>query len=229
MRTIKVRHIGKRLLFFCIVILVGISAYVLLVNIFTIDAIEVQGDGIGVDVNQQKLPKNLLFFPIAKITKQILLDNPLVESLTIQKKYPRVLILKVKARSGVANVVASTMSAVVDASGVIIGIDRPKDDIPTIEHNIFIGTIGSHITDEYILTALTFIEKVKSFVKIQKITNVNSDYLQAVFDKTDILFPQKTDMSKLADTLQTLLSGFRIKGTMPSTIDLRYDKPVVTY
>jgi len=206
-----------------------LTVYFILVNVFTITSIQVQGDGVQVLVNQDKLPKNILFFPIDVITKQILIDNPLIESLSIQKKYPHTLLLHIRVRTGIAYVKTGTMSALVDATGVIINFSLPTENIPVIERDIQLGNIGSHITDEYILSTVSFLKKVQSFVKIRKLTIEDEAFIRATYDKTDILFVQKTDSSKLASTLQTLLSGFRIKGNMPSTIDLRFDKPIVTY
>ena len=51
--------------------------------------------------------------------------------------------------------------------------------------------------------------------------------IRVEIQQLDIFFPQDGDIVEHIRTLQTLFTGFRIKGVLPAHIDLRFGKPVV--
>jgi hypothetical protein len=79
------------------------------------------------------------------------------------------------------------------------------------------------------VTALAFLNGTRDFLPIQTITIEDDSSLRAKSNTMDILFPQDGSMPAILATLQTLLSGFRIKGTLPTLIDLRFNKPMVKF
>lgn len=214
--------VGLAVSVFIIIASVGIN------RLFLISSIEVAGDGVDIVVDGAKLPKNLLFFPSDKIAAQLTQENPLVSHVSIRKKFPSTLVIVVTARVALA-VVRANASAIVDREGVVLSFESDAHGLPIIDVGVEPGLLGESIKDPKVVTTLTLLADSQSFAKIEKITNKNSTSLKATMNKTSILFTQNSNAQALASTLQTLLTGFRIKGTMPVLIDLRYDKPIVKF
>lgn len=226
------RNIGrgfKKRVVFLLLTLFGVLVYVIVTYVFVLRFVEVKGDGLGVVVNEHGLPKNLLFFPTDAIEKQILRDNPLIADIHIEKKYPNTLVISATQRVAVATITRGGVVAVLDGSGIILSFEDKNYQLPMLEFDVSPGPIGTALTDPNVQGALMFLVRTKSLLPIQKITNGEGSSLLAISDKTNILFAQQSDGQAIAATLQTLLSGFRIKGTLPTTIDLRFDKPIVKF
>ena len=88
---------------------------------------------------------------------------------------------------------------------------------------------GVKIFDRDVLASVNFIRETRSIVPIRDITMNDTMSLRAQRATMSIVFPQHADIPALVRTLQTVIAGFRIKGTLPTTVDLRFDKPVVTF
>ena len=80
-----------------------------------------------------------------------------------------------------------------------------------------------------VIQAIALISKTKSFIQWSRIESFETQSIRAKTGQTDILITQTSDLTYVRDTLQTLMEGFRIKGTMPKSIDIRFSKPVVQF
>ena len=80
-----------------------------------------------------------------------------------------------------------------------------------------------------VVQAVSLIKKTKTFIQWSFIEPYETQSIRARFGQTDIIITQTNDLSQVLDTLQTLMEGFRIKGTMPKSIDLRFGKPIVQF
>lgn len=198
-------------------------------TIFTIRRVEVSGEGIAIAVDQTKVPKNLLFFPIEQVTRQILKDYPLVGSVVMKKKYPSTLLITAVPRKPFTVVGVDGEIYTVDADGVVLSQYPNMTNMPFIR--IAAGPLqpGSVIADRNITAAIGFLRATAPIVAVSEVTPYDGSSLQARSETMSIVFPQHADMRTLARTLQTMISGFRIKGTLPTTIDLRFDKPVIKF
>ncbi len=197
--------------------------------IFTIRSVEVSGEGIAIAVDQAKLPKNLLFFPTDTVTQQILSDYPLVGSVVIKKKYPGTLVITAVPREPfvVAGVPPETYA--LDAQGVVLSQYPSAAGLPVIRILVPPLQPGDTVGDQRVAAAIRFLRETASFLSVFEVVAFDSTSLQAQAEGMSIRFAQDVDGAVLARTLQTLIAGFRIKGTLPQTLDLRFDKPVVTF
>lgn len=196
---------------------------------FQIKHIEVEGSGIQIQVNQQKIAKNLLFFPSETVAEEIMKQNPLVDHIVLQKKYPHTLIILASPRTPVARVMSQGIEWLIDKTNMILGPDNDVTQIPFIRISIPSVQIGRQVEDIRVKASVSFLNHVEPFLDIDTIEEFNSQWLVAKTKKTDILFPQSKDQRVVADTLQRVLSGFRIKGTIPRRIDMRFEKPAVVF
>jgi hypothetical protein len=89
--------------------------------------------------------------------------------------------------------------------------------------------IGEKITDPRVSAGISFITGMRDILSVSSISVEDERSLRAKCDKLDILFPQDGPIAPILATLQTLLSGFRIKGTLPTFIDLRFNKPIIKF
>ncbi|MBI4066715.1 FtsQ-type POTRA domain-containing protein [Candidatus Gottesmanbacteria bacterium] len=228
-RTVRSRKFG-RIVAFVIVILLVSGVFSWGVNaLFTIRSVEVAGVGIGIAVDQTKLPKNLLFFPVDEVRKQILKDYPLVGSVTVKKKYPGTLVITAIPRKPFAIAGVGRETYALDVDGVVLSQYPSQNDLPIISIAMLPMQPGSTVSDPAVMAAVRFLRETASVVAVSEITGFDASSLQARAESMSIVFPQNADILVLARTLQTITAGFRIKGKLPTTIDLRFDKPVVTF
>lgn len=198
-------------------------------TLFTIRNVEVAGEGVGVAVDQAKLPKNLLFFPVDGVTQQILKDYPLVGSVIIKKKYPSTLVITAVGRKPFAVAGIGSEIYLLDAGGVVLEQYPINTGLPTIRIAMPSAQPGVTISDPAVSAAVLFLRETVSIVPISDIIELDRSALQAQAESMSIVFAQQSDIPVLARTLQIMISGFRIKGKLPATIDFRFDKPVVTF
>lgn len=211
-------------------ILVSFTVYQLGNRLFQIKKIEVAGNGVNVIVDQNRIPKNLLFFPTEKLREQILKDNPLIAQVTFGKKLPHTLIIVAAMRIPIAQLNSLGGPTVIDREGIVLPPPNTSAAaLPVLKFPVKTADIGRPVADQQILASLSFIEKTKSFLTITAIEATDSASLRVITPKIDIFIPQDADVSQEAATLQTLVAGFRIKGNLPTKIDLRFDKPIISF
>lgn len=198
-------------------------------TVFTIRSIEVVGAGVGISVDPEKMPRNLLFFPVERVTNDLLRDYPTIATITMKKKYPGTLIIMATLRVPKAIVSTGNSTYAIDKEGVVLEEYPEKTLLPIIRIDVSPVSLGKRMADTRILAALSFLRETEGSIAITRITSGEGDTLQATDGVMNILFPQKSDIQAVARTLQTMLVGFRIKGALPASIDLRFDKPVVTF
>ena len=116
----------------------------------------------------------------------------------------------------------------VDREGVVLAETDKNDTLPKLSFDVGIRSIGSKIVDKRVLEVLRFLNALPEGISIESVTEKDSASIQATMGHTNIFLPQNSDLKVKAGTLQTIVMGFRIKGTLPTVIDLRFDKPIVT-
>lgn len=214
-----------------VIAILGVSAFLSwgINTLFTIRRIEVVGEGLHVSIDPQKMPRNLLFFPVERIKNDLLRDYPTIASISITKRYPGTLVIMATTRVPIAIVASENNSYTIDKEGIVLEEYPEKALLPVIRIDVPPITLGKRVTDTRITAALSFLLETEGSIAITMITSGEGDTLLATDGVMNILFPQTSDIQVVAHTLQTMLMGFRIKGALPASIDLRFDKPVVTF
>ncbi len=209
---------------------VCIVAFVMLINsLFSLQTVEVVGQDITIELNKKLLHTNLLFIPLDQVRKQLLKDYVLLSDVEIQKKYPHTIRIIPKLRLPIARLYTRDRIVIVDKEGWVVGDVQSQATLPSLEFDIAHVFTGMKIQDARVLASLTFLSALPYDMQIERITIHDNASLRATSDRIDIYIPHAADMKKIATTLQTLRTGFRIKGKLPVIIDLRFDKPVVTF
>lgn len=200
-----------------------------LARAFTITNIEVIGEGITIEVDAAKLPKNLLLFPVDKVSADLMRDNALVDHVVIIKKYPNTLQITAVARKPFVIAGIDGERYLLDEQGIVLKQYPADTGFPLIRIALTGGQPGVKISDPSVLAAVNFLRETQTFLSVREIRMHDTVSLRAQSTSMSILFAQHADMQVLVRTLQTVIAGFRIKGTLPTTVDLRFDKPVVSF
>jgi hypothetical protein len=229
-RAIFLRKFGKVLGYVVVFCLFSVAVYWIVIRQFTVTHIVVVGNNIRVQIDEEKLPKTLLLFPAQSIRIQLLADNPILADIQFQKKYPHTLVIVPTLRSAVGRLVVLSREVLIDGSGIVLAEgDASSQNLPRLVIPVTGIRIGEKITDQRVAAALAFISGMRDIAPVTAVSVEDEASLRAKSDKLDILFPQAEETQALLATLQTLLSGFRIKGSLPTFIDLRFDKPIIKF
>lgn len=225
--SLKKRQFARIILFLIIVTLV-IGVPIVFIRYFTIKHVEVTGSTVLFEYDANKLGDNLLFLPVDRIKKLLLTTYPVIQTLEIIKKFPDTLIISLSLYKPLAIFSGTNGNKLLTETGLVIGNAREEDfnlypvihDYPT---SLFDGVI---YTEPFILSVLAMIHEFSLSAKTD-IYVMPGDSYSLILDNVEVVFPSTKEVVYLKRTLQGLLQGFRIKGTLPKQIDLRYDNPVI--
>ena len=224
-----VRKFGRIAAWIVFVVGVGVVVSFVLNRMLDIRSIEVTGGDVLLSIDEKELPKNLLFFPSEKVREKLLSEHPLLRDIRITKKFPHTLVIEPLIREAVARLARESQTVTIDSDGVVIpDVESPRV-LPRIIQPGDAVHVGQKITDRMVQQSLLLIRHLDVRWGIVSIEKRDDASITAYIGKTNTIITQDADMVSTAATLQTLLEGFRIKGTLPSVVDLRFDKPIVTF
>lgn len=221
------RKFGRIILVCFSILLVSIFFYLLVTRMFLIQTIEVVGQNVTVVVDNNKIPKNLLFFPSERIRSEILRDNPLLSDIQFEKNYPHTLKIKAILRSPFARLFSGDRMVLIDRDGVVLMDGDEGLRLPLITIQLLSIRVGETLHDQGVQFVLAFLKGTSEYLTPESVVQLDSASFQVKDAKTDIFITQEKPVNQTLATLQMLIAGFRIKGTLPSVVDLRFDKPVV--
>lgn len=218
------RYVGS------VILLLAATFFIALVLIraFTIRDIVVDAPGMTIELDKQKFGKNLLFLPTGKLRQELLDAYPLLGEVTFERKFPGTLTVHLTKRSAYVFLQSNGNNYELDEQGLVLGPVDSTAGKTTMFFDIGILPAGSRVVDGRVGAALSFMRPLKNPSLITRIEPRDSQSIQAKLGNTNIFLPQNGDLSAKADTLQIIMEGFRMKGTLPTVIDLRFDKPVIT-
>lgn len=172
---------------------------------------------------------NVLFLSTKKYAQQLQTVYPYVENITVQKRLPHSLSIAATGRIGRARLVSELGTLTVDGMGIVIpdfistGADLVEVDCPFVA-----ATPITKIVDQRMLFVLAFITKWQD-QKNESITAVHCQEENPIIiiGPTEIVVDKNQDAALLVSSLQFLFKQFRIEGSRPQRIDMRFEKPVL--
>lgn len=223
------RRFGK-LLLASLTVLLGLGLLLFFGSrVVSIKTIEVVGEGITVVIDEQKMTKNLLFFPSEAMRVQLLRDYPILESVSIKKQFPSTLVITAVRRPALVRIESTDLRYLVAGGGTVIAYATGTEQLPVGYIPVRPYGIGETIEEPQAVAFVSFVEHLADTSFVQSARGHDGASLRLIAGTTNIFIPQEGDFEAKASTLQTLIAGFRIKGTLPTVIDLRFDKPIVTF
>jgi len=177
--------------------------------------------------------KNIIFFPTDKVKREILREKPTLKEVKIKKKLPNKLIFELKEREGIValGLEGGEDFYIVDSEGVLL-TKAKESNLPLILLSQPIGLdIGQRVEEEEILRAINFLTNLRLNLFEPKLARIISPFSGEVLVKGDVtlLFSLKKEAQIQLDSLQLIFSRSKIEGKTIRKIDLRFDKPVLTY
>lgn len=213
-----------------VILLLGATFFVavFLVRAFTIKDVLVDAPGMSIELDKEKFGKNLLFLPVSTFRQELLSSYPLLMDVTFERKFPGTLIVHLVKRPAFVSFESNGNLYELDEYGLVLGSVGEVGGRTHMVFNIGILSAGSRVGDDRVEAALSFLRALENPARILRIEPRDNHSLRAKLGNTNIFLPQSGDLSAKADTLQIIMEGFRMKGTLPAVIDIRFEKPVIT-
>lgn len=163
-------------------------------------------------------------------------QNPTLQSITVARDFPSTLKIRVTVRKALAALQVSDNGVfVLDGSGVILlRQQKYTGPLPQIKYYQLFPykqyQVGDVLDFKDLVTALYFVDALNGFGYISKRIDIDGLYmirLLVIGDKTFFVTSEK-DREVQMFQLKELLRQFKIQGKDFKTMDLRFDKPVIT-
>jgi len=244
-----------KILFF-LIFLGGVAFIVFKSGFFTVRKITCQWEKdscppeIWHELTSLTFGKNLIFLKKEEIRKKFLNTHHIVKNLKIKKVLPNKLVFELEKRKEVAVLgfelkleekeTASSGKPVfettkdfflVDEEGVVIKKENdPLLPLILLSEQLSLN-VGQQVPQREIVEAIKFLTTLRLNLLEPKIAKITSPYSLTVWlkDGEEVVFSLKKEIQVQVDSLQFILSRSKIEGKEIKKIDLRFDKPVVSY
>ncbi len=222
-----------RFIFLFIVVLasIGLIFYFFLTT-FTIKTVTIIGSTKNLTGLDKIGGENIFFMDTDGLTKQLLKSNFLIKKINVKKIFPDNLQLTVNPRIGEVLLISSPSAYFLSDDGVVIG--KADNNIfyqfPLIYYNNLHPNIGDTVGND-LQSLLELLAQLKNSNIIVQRIEIDPNLQEAhivTSDDTLILLSLTKNYQNVATPLQIIMTRFRIEGKSVSTIDFRFDKPIVT-
>jgi len=225
----------KKILIIVFLVLIFLGVFFLINRFFLVKEIEIVGNekknSISGLINLKN--HNLLYISEQKSANALQKENPWMESVMISKLYPNKLIIKIKPATPIALIKVDQGFFYLGIDGKIIQKAKKNEgSFPQINYyqqlSYFDYQIGNKITYKDILLSLFFINNLNNLGYSADTVDIAGFYMIR-FNLKDrsILFSTEKDIKEQAYQLDQIIKRFKIEGVDFSSLDLRFDKPVI--
>lgn len=211
-----------------LIVLASLSVFFL----FKIDRVEVAG-GKGCTeesaIRQQFRGRNIFIVSSKQAEETITNNYKCVKNVTVQKKYPSTLAITVEVDRPLVKV--GDKNIYLTENGFVLVKDN-QGNLPTIffdkEPEL---RAGERIKDGTIAYSLSLISQIEKTDFVATSIRILSPFVISVYNRENqaVIFTTEKEGSVQVDSLQLILSESRIDPSKITKIDLRFEKPVITY
>lgn len=198
-----------------------------LVRLTTIRKIKVSGAAYQVNIAWDQYPSSLLLFPVKKAEREIVTRFATIDAVSINRQWPDTLAIELTLREPVATMPSEDgRYLLIDRHGVAYA-DLQNESVPRIETQTRL-VLGKQVINARILPLFEFLYHAPERNTIRSIQIASlSGEIRIQYPETTVHVGSESNPVQTAETLQSLFIGFRMKGSMPREIDLRFSQPVV--
>lgn len=181
-------------------------------------------------VMEEVLARSIFFLNTSAVEEKIKNSFPTVSAVSIEKKLPSTLSVRVSVRKPLAIIEDKNAARfLVDSEGLLF---RPaaKEALPIIKlGEDFEGSVGLYLSvDEQGITGyLKTLEIVVSKGLKTKAIYLRSKTIELRLKKTVVWLNSEGDIEGQLEMLTQILQRFSLSGRTPKTVDLRFSRPVV--
>ena len=227
----------KFFVFFSFLCIVIFTVIFFINEFFLIKNIQLIAEKKFVLVNKDKLiNKSLLFADEGKISKKIILENYLLKAAVVEKIWPDTLKISVVFYEPCASLIINNGFFILSCDGRILQKTQDTlNDLPVINFyqklNSGFFQIGDWIDYKDIKQALFFVDKLQQINTVPLTIDIKGQDM-LVFNLAGtkkIIFSNSKDRETQDYQLELIIKQFKIEGKDFNKIDLRFDKPIISF
>lgn len=179
--------------------------------------------------------QNLFLLSDSKTKETLLNSNPLLKTVEIEKKYPNTVILHVDFYQPQAVLEVNEGYYFLSADGKVLYKGKQiANGLPVVHYyqklNYVAFATGERIPYKDLNTALFFLLKMRDLgLSVNTIDISSVDMIACNLDKRTIIFGVEKDKNMQEYELGVLIKQLKIQGKEFKILDLRFDKPIITF
>lgn len=175
--------------------------------------------------------KNIIFLNLKELAEEIYSKHLEIKKITIQKIFPNTLSFTIDRRKELAQIEYNHFFYSIDEEGTIFFSSKERRPLP-----ILIGwhspiEVGSKIEPPVVQSFIPIISALQeSDIMVESIEYHNDDFIgMNLSNNVEIISSTKSNSPTTMASLQMMFRGFRIERKFPKAIDVRFQKPIITY
>ncbi len=180
--------------------------------------------------------KNLIFLNQDKIAKKIIFENSLLKSVVINKVWPDTLKVTLYFYEPMAALIVNQGFFNLSVDGRILSkIKDGQPSLPIINYyqklNSNSFTSGDRIDYKDIRQTLFFIDKLRQINLMPLTIDINGQDMLVfnLVSNQQIIFSNNKDKNVQSYQLELIIRQFKIEGKEFKKIDLRFEKPIISF
>ena len=204
-------------------------------SLFSIKKVEVVSDKKDFIGISELKKNNLIFLSEEKIIEKIIENNPSIQKVEVEKKYPSTLVLKLTVEKPIANLLVNNGYFYLSQSGKILSKARAANMLlPVINYyqrlNFQSYSAGDFLDFKDIKSALYLTTAVSDLnFKIDNLDIGGVNMIVCNVGDKKIVFSSEKDNELQVYQLAQIVKQFKVEGKQFREVDLRFDKPVVRF
>lgn len=151
-----------------------------------------------------------------------------IKEVKVLREFPGKILVNIEKRQALAAISSGNNFFLVDKEGLVFGEEQQVSGIPILNLGLQNIGIGSRIDGEK-SSVLLILDSLKGKEEVQSVTVMEGEIQMRLRGETLVLFSATSEVNTKINALQMILTRFRIEGRKPSKIDLKFEKPVVTF
>lgn len=172
------------------------------------------------------LGQSFFFNKIDKLTREIKNQEIKIAKVRIKKEFPGKIILEINKRQPLVVIPRDNFYFFVDQEGIVFSLETNAYNLPFLKISLQNLGIGSTIGIERI--KIPQILAVLEQEAIRKIVVLDDQVQVETGQECLIILPVEVSSGKI-EALQIILNRFKIEGKRLTKIDLRFEKPVISF
>ncbi len=181
------------------------------------------------ELNQTYYGKPLWLIDPQTISRVIGQNHPQVLGVRVSSQYPNKVIIAVSGRSPILQlkVLDSEATFLVDVQGLVLAQEQ-QTNLPAVSV-LGVLQVGQIIKNEELLFLLGLLDQLKGTYVLGEITFISPTSLRMQVDGISVLYTTTLSADLQCQRLKTVLEHYHLRNVTLNTIDLRFNRPVVSF
>ena len=177
--------------------------------------------------------KNMLLLSVHEVTDEVLRHYPRLDSVSIAKQFPGMVIIHTTRATPFAQLTASNSAVILSSKGKVLSIASSKK-LPHIHYYgdipAYMRRIGSIIDLREIVYALKLIARLNDYAQKPQVMRIVSPHTLELQFKTSTplyLLTTQKNIDKNSQLVHNIQEMLKRESIGVSRVDMRYDKPIL--